>query len=105
MSNLDKDTKNILLGALIGGVIGIGAISILCATRSEKKEEGNSPLELIGTALGQLGEIVNSRKIDHAQSFVREADRNIQKHESTLSEILEWTALGIDLWKKVKKGG
>lgn len=103
MSNLDKDTKNILLGALIGGVVGMGAISILCAVRSDKKDE-NSPLELLGKAIGQVGEIVQSRKINEAESFVRETDKKIHGHESRIAEVLEWTAAGIELWKKLKKG-
>lgn len=76
-----KDTKDFLLGAVIGGMIGIAAVSL---TRPGKKNHTKNHLVdsigHVGRALASAGE------------------------ENNLSEIIDWTAEGIQLWNKLKKG-
>lgn len=99
MSHLNKDTKNILLGALIGSAIGASAIIFL--KRSSHKG-GNSALHLIGKALAHAGKEVKDRMED-PENLLKELDKKIAKNEDKLADILELAAAGIQLWKKLTK--
>jgi gas vesicle protein len=96
MSNLDKDSK-LFMGIVIGGVVGIGALTIFLATRRGKE----SPLNSIGEAIVHIGEIFEKHDIEEPAPM-RKIEKKILKHENTISEVLDWVATGIDLWKKIK---
>ncbi|MGL5263411.1 MAG: hypothetical protein ACRDAI_02375 [Candidatus Rhabdochlamydia sp.] len=99
MSNLNKDTKNILLGALIGSAIGASVVIVL---KSSSHKKGSSALHLIGKALANAGEVVKER-IEDPESLLKEIDKKIEKNEDKLANILELAAAGIQLWKKLTK--
>jgi gas vesicle protein len=80
MANSHKGAKDFFLGALIGGVIGVAAVSI-----SQSKKKGSSK-RIIGM-IEHVGKAISS-----------------SEGENNLSEIIEWTAEGIHLWNKLKKG-
>jgi hypothetical protein len=99
MSHIEKDTKNILLGAAIGAAVGIGAAVILHAARSHKK--GNSS-HGIGQVLAHVGEAVKHH-LEDPEGTLREIDKKIEKNEDTIVDVLEWAALGVQLWNKFSK--
>lgn len=74
-----KDTRNFILGALIGGIVGAAAIS---ASRSNGKKK-----TIIRETLKHVGKAIQSSKT-----------------EKNLEEIMDWTVEGIQLWNKLKKG-
>ncbi|MBI2743530.1 MAG: hypothetical protein HYX48_06405 [Chlamydiales bacterium] len=94
MSNQDKDSK-LFVGLLVGGVIGIGALSIFLATR----RSGGSSLNTVGEAIARVGEILDSHGINEPDSL-KSVEKKIHRHESSVSEVLEWVATGLHLWKK-----
>jgi gas vesicle protein len=69
-----KGAKEFLLGAFIGGVVGITAVSL---SRSKGKK---TPL------------IKSIAKIASTQA------------DGDLADFIDWTAHGIQLWNKLKKG-
>ena len=73
--------KDFLLGAMVGGMIGVAAVSV--AKRSKK---GKKSANHLMKSVGEMGKAIASDK------------------EEDLAEIIEWTAEGIELWKKIKKG-
>ncbi len=75
-----KGTKEFLFGALVGGIIGVAAVS---ASRAKGKKK-NSSLHGIRNTLGHVG-------------------KAMQK-ENQFSELLDWTLEGIQLWNHLKKG-
>lgn len=75
-----KGAKEFLLGAFIGGVVGIAAVSLSKSGRKGSSKHLFGSLKDIGKAM------VSTRG------------------ESHLSEIIDWTAEGIQLWNKLKKG-
>ncbi|MGC1879262.1 MAG: hypothetical protein WA347_03840 [Rhabdochlamydiaceae bacterium] len=75
---IHKGAKGFLLGAFIGGVIGIAAVSLSKAGGKKK----HSAKQLLGT-ITHVGKAISS--------------------EGNLSEIIDWTANGIQLWTKLKK--
>ncbi|VHO02425.1 hypothetical protein [Candidatus Rhabdochlamydia sp. T3358] len=99
MSNLHKDTKNILIGALVGGAIGASAIILL---KSSSGKGSKSTLHFIGKALANAGEVVKD-KIEDPESLLKELDKKIAKNEDKLADILELAAAGMQLWKKLTK--
>lgn len=98
MSNLDHDTKNLLLGAVIGGIVAVGAVSIFRICKQQKC----TPLQMIGEVVTRACEIVK----DHRDSsdFLKEIDKKLEKNEGNISTFLELTAVGIELWKKFRRG-
>lgn len=96
MSNHDKDSK-LVIGALIGGVVGIGALSLFLATRGSKRSSMNT----IGQAIVRMGEIFENHGIEEPSS-VRNMEKKIHKHEETVEQVLDWIAAGMHLWKKFK---
>jgi len=81
-SRSHKGAKDFLLGAFIGGVVGIAAVSL---SRSGHKKN-NSTKHLLDS-LGHVGKAMAS-----------------SRGENNLSDIIDWTAEGIQLWNKLKKG-
>jgi gas vesicle protein len=81
MAKRHQDAKDFLLGAFIGGILGIAAINL---TRPGHKKN-SSTQHLIGS-LSHFGKTIAS-----------------SKSESNLAAIIDWTAEGIQLWNKLKK--
>lgn len=97
MSDLDKDTKNILIGALVGGVIGIGIMAIL----GSRDERGRSSFNTIGRVLANIGDMLEENHVKEP-ALIRDAERKLHREEDNIAEILQWATLGIQLWKKFK---
>ncbi len=95
MSRSNKDSK--LLIYLIGGALGIGALTIFLSARKEK-----APLNTIGETIVRVGQILGDHKIDEPAA-IRRAEKSIHSHESVIGETVEWLALGLSLWKKFTK--
>jgi gas vesicle protein len=79
MAHSHKNRKDFLLGALIGGAIGVAAAAL------SRKKKGSS--KQIIDMISNVGKVITS-----------------PGSENNLSEILNWTAEGIHLWNKLKKG-
>ena len=74
MAKAHKGAKEFLLGAFIGGIVGVTAIS-LSHSKGKKKQVINSIAKIASSQGG-----------------------------SDLAEFIDWTAHGIQLWNKLKKG-
>ena len=81
MTKSYQDAKDFLLGAFIGGVIGIAAVNL---TRAGHKK--NPSTQHLIESLSHF-----SKKIASS------------KNESHLAEIIDWTAEGIHLWNTLKE--
>lgn len=101
MSNLDKDSKNVLIGALIGGALGVSVMALLSSSKHHEKGKGGS-LNTIGKAIAQVGEILECHNISEADSLLKDVEKKIRKEENKAVDVLEWVATGIQLWKKIK---
>jgi len=89
--------SNIVTGAIIGGIIGVSALAIYIATRSKR-----TPLNRLGETISRVGEMLDEHEIQQPAAL-KVVDKQIRKNEDTISEVLDWVAIGIDLWKKFKK--
>ncbi|GAB4189093.1 MAG: hypothetical protein Tsb0015_09590 [Simkaniaceae bacterium] len=104
MPNIDKDSKNIIIGACVGGIVGLGMASICYAAKHQKK--GKSTLEIIGKTMTHIGEALEHPKsaLSHACETLEDVEHTVEKHESKIVDILEWTAASIHLLKKLRGG-
>jgi gas vesicle protein len=82
MTKSHKDAKDFLLGAFIGGMIGIAAVSL-----SHSGRKKNSSAKYFIDSLNHVGKAITS-----------------SGRENSLADIIDWTAEGIQLWTKLKKG-
>jgi gas vesicle protein len=99
MSDLDRNTKNILLGTLIGSAVGASLIILL---KSSSHKGRKNTLHFIGKALANAGDVIRDQ-LEDPQALLKTIDKKIAKNEDKLADILELTAAGIQLWKKLAK--
>jgi len=105
MVKLDEDSKDILLGTLIVGVLGICAAALYFSTREKGREtEAKTSLSSMGRIIMQVGELLSSPDVSHAP-FVKDVEKKMHKHESAISDVLELISVGVHLWEKIRKGG
>jgi hypothetical protein len=95
---MKKDTESkVVNGALIGGLIGIGAIAVFLVLR--KKE---TSFDHIGKVISSVGEILAGHHIEELAP-VKELGKKIHQNENTVVEVVDWIATGISIWKQFKK--
>lgn len=99
MSNLNKDSVKVAVGVAIG-VIGIGTISAIVAAKKHEKKK-HTPLGLVGKAIGHIGEILSEHDIKEP-SIMKNVEKKIEKNEGKVSDVIDWVATGMQLWKKIK---
>lgn len=98
--HLDKDTKNMLIGGLIGSAIGFGALTIVKAINSFEKEKGKPPRHVIGKTICHIGEMLE--KEEKSNEILQKVERKIKKNEKTISNFLEIAGAGLELWNKIR---
>ncbi len=91
----NSDSK-VVTGALIGGILGIGAIAVFLVVRKK-----DTSLDSIGKVISTLGEILENHEIDEVAP-VKDFGKKLHVHEDTVCAVVDWLAAGISLWKKVK---
>lgn len=96
--HIEKDTKKILMGAVIGGAIGLGVTIWLSSNN-----KGKSSFDMIGKTILQLGEMID-KGCHETQEFLHDAETKVSKEGNTFSTAVEWITTGINLWNKFKKG-
>lgn len=101
MSNLDKGSKDILLGALIGGVLGACATAVYFSSKTGEKPERSS-LSSIGRLVVQMGEMLTQQGV-HQTPIVRDIEKKVHAHEDTVANVMALVSLGIQLWEKFRK--
>jgi gas vesicle protein len=77
-----QGAKDFLMGALIGGVIGVAAVSFSGSGSRKKRQSAKHLMDTIG----HVGKAIGS------------------KGGNSLSELIDWTTEGLQLWNKLKKG-
>lgn len=102
MEKIDDDTKNILIGALIGGVLGVCTASLFLGSKNQEKES-ESALSALGKVVVHIGEMLHSQDVKQTP-FLKDVEKKVHKHENTISHVLEMISSGIHLWEKIKKG-
>lgn len=104
MSNNNKDSNNsMLIGALIGGVVGALATAIYLSSKDEGHECKSSSSSAFGRIIMQMGEMLSSEDMRKTH-VTKGVEKNAQKYEDTVSDVLRLVSSGMNLWEKIKKG-
>lgn len=102
MEKIDKDSKNILIGAAVGGIIGLCVGSVLFGSKREAKKEKTS-LGNLGNLVDQIGEVLSSHDVKEPP-FVKKIEKEVHRHENTIVDVLDMVSSGLHLWERIKKG-
>ena len=99
-NNKNQDSKNIVLGVVIGGILGGSAFYLWSITQKQNKPL----LDKIGRAIADMGEILECSNIDNNKEALDEIEKTLPKGDHLVNNVLNWAATGINLWKNLKKG-
>jgi len=102
MQKIDKETKNILIGTAIGGILGVCTASIFLASRNQAKERAPS-MDTLSKIITHFGEVLSDQDIKKT-SIVKGIEKKINKHENTIDDVLNIISSGLHLWNRIKKG-
>lgn len=93
--NSDAD-KKVVSGALMGGIVGVGALAVYLALRNKK-----TSLDKIGKVVSNIGEILESHQVEEPAAL-KHFGKKLHKNEDTIGSVVDWIATGISLWGKFK---
>lgn len=101
MSKVAKDSKEIVLAALIIAVLGtsLGAILLL----SKKDKGSKSSVSAIGKLMIHMGGMLSTQDINRIP-ILKNIEKEVNKHKASISDLLKLVSSGLDVWEKIRKG-
>ncbi len=96
----NDDSKKLLLGLIIGGIIGAGALYCIQAGRNRK----TPVLQKIGKTISDVGEMLENCNLDSASDVMESIEKKMPSSADVISNLTDWVSTGMHLWKKFKKG-
>ncbi len=100
MQSKKDESNKIILGVVIGAVVGGSALYLWNSVHKDQKPILNK----IGRAISDMGEILENSAVDNSGDAIDRIEKSLPKGDSTINNVLNWVATGINLWNKVKKG-
>ncbi len=100
MQNKPKEKHNILIGAVIGGLLGGAALYLLSASRDKHRPVLNK----IGEAISEMGEILEEGSLEGSGEAFEKIQKSIPDKDNVVTQVLTWVSTGLTLWKKFNKG-
>lgn len=99
MQNTNKDSHDIFLAVVIGGILGAAGASLFFSSRDRQ----GPPLNSLGRVMVQIGELLDEPQISHTRA-AKEMEKKMDKYEGAVSEVIALLTAGMQLWEKMKKG-
>lgn len=100
MTNENIDSRKILLGLLISGVVGAGILYSIHATRNHKVPV----MKKIGKTISEVGEMIENCNLDGSSDILANAEEKIQTGTDVVNNLVDWLNNGLAVWKTLKKG-
>ena len=100
MKNENHESKKILLGLLIGGIVGGGALYALRASQNRK----TPVMKKIGRTISEVGEMLENFNLDSGEEMLESVQNKLPKGADVVSSLTDWVGTGLTLWNKFKKG-
>jgi hypothetical protein len=100
MKNEHDESSKWILGLLIGGVVGAGALYCVHAAQNRK----TPVLKKIGKTIVDVGEMLESCDLNSGTDVLEGIEKKLPKGAEIVNNITDWVDTGLTLWKKFKKG-
>ncbi|HEY5236503.1 MAG TPA: hypothetical protein VIJ14_10020 [Rhabdochlamydiaceae bacterium] len=100
MKNEHDDSKKLILGLLIGGVVGAAALYCIQAARCRKTPF----LKKVGRTICDVGEMLENCDINSTADVMETIEKKLPKSADIVNNLTDWVDTGMTLWKKFNKG-
>ena len=100
MKNEHDESSKLIVGLLIGGVVGAGALYCVHAAQNRK----TPVLKKIGKTIVDVGEMLENCDLSKGADAFESLEKQIPKGTEVVSNLVDWLNTGLTLWKKFKKG-
>ena len=100
MKKEHEESRGVVLGLLIGGVVGASALYYLRATQNRK----TPLLKKVGRTLSEVGEMLEHTELGSGADMVKSIEKKIPSGADILGTLTDWVDAGMNLWKTFKKG-
>jgi hypothetical protein len=100
MEKEHDESNKLILGLLIGGVVGAGALYCIHAAQSRKMPV----LKKIGKTIADVGEMLENCDMSSGANMLESIEEKLPKGTEIVDNITDWVDTGLTLWKKFKKG-
>ncbi len=100
MENKNDTSKKLILGLVIGGLVGAGALYCIQAGKNRK----TPVLKKIGKTISDVGEMLENCQLDSASEVIEGIEDKMPKGADIINSLSDWVDAGMTLWKKFKQG-
>lgn len=100
MKNEHDESKKLLLGLLIGGVVGAGALYCIQAAHNHK----TPVLKKIGKTISEVGDMIENCDFSSGADAIETIEKKLPGGSDVVNSLSDWVDTGMTLWKKFKKG-
>ncbi len=100
MKNEHNESTKLIVGLLIGGIVGSGAIYCIHAAQNRK----TPVLKKIGKTIVDVGEMLENCDLGSNTNIMESIEEKMPKGKEMVDRIVDWVDTGLTLWKKFKKG-
>jgi len=100
MENKNETSKKLILGLIVGGIVGAGALYCIQAGRNRK----TPVLKKIGKTISGVGEMLENCNLDTASDVVEKLEDKLPRGTDIINGLSDWVDTGLSLWKKFTKG-
>lgn len=101
MKKEHNESKKVMLGLLLGGIVGAGALYWINAAHQQKKEP---VLKKIGKTISDVGELIENCNLSKGSGLIERMEQETPKSADVVSTVADWIDAGLAVWEKIKKG-
>ncbi len=100
MENKNDTSTKLILGLLVGGIVGAGALYYIQAGKNRK----TPVLKKIGKTISGVGEMLENCNLDTASEVIENIEDKMPRGSDIINSLSDWVDAGMSLWKKFNKG-
>ena len=97
---MEENNKKMVLGLVIGGLVGAGALYWIQAAKNRR----TPVLKKIGRTISEVGEMLENYTMEKAHDVKETIEEKVPHGENIIKNVTDWVDSGMNLWKKFNKG-
>jgi len=94
------DSQKLLLGLVIGGVLGAGALYYICSVQNRP----TPILKRMGRTISDVGHRLENCEIQNTSDVIHKIEQQLPNGAEIANSFTDWLETGLSLWNKIKKG-